>query len=131
MLFTAIDHPAIACADSAAQIEWYCRVLGMRVIAADGKQPPAAIVGYVDRVGDGPVIELMPAREPGGRPEEAPRFSPGLRHLALRVSDFDAAHRDLSAAGVTFLGEPGTALGGGRIVSFRDPEGNELQIVER
>ncbi|HSI35590.1 MAG TPA: VOC family protein [Tepidisphaeraceae bacterium] len=131
MPFTAIDHPAIACSDSAAQIEWYCRVLGMRVIAADGKQPPAAIVGYGGGVGDGPVIELMPAREPGGSPAEMPRFSPGLRHLALRVSDFGAAHRQLLAAGVTFLGEPGTALGGGRIVSFRDPEGNELQIVER
>ena len=64
MLFTSLDHPAIACSDSAAQIEWYCRVLGMRVVAVDGKTPPAAIVGYGGGVGDGPVIELMPAREP-------------------------------------------------------------------
>jgi catechol 2,3-dioxygenase-like lactoylglutathione lyase family enzyme len=51
--------------------------------------------------------------------------------LALRVSDFDAACAQLKTAGVEFVGEPGLALGGGRIVSFRDPEGNELQIVER
>jgi len=47
------------------------------------------------------------------------------------VTDFDAAYRDLKAAGVTFLFEPVAALGGGRVVSFRDPEGNELQIVRR
>jgi catechol 2,3-dioxygenase-like lactoylglutathione lyase family enzyme len=54
-----------------------------------------------------------------------------LRHLALRVSDFDEAYRRLKNLGVRFLFEPITALGGGKIVSFRDPEGNELQIVQR
>jgi predicted enzyme related to lactoylglutathione lyase len=51
--------------------------------------------------------------------------------MAIRVTDFDAAYAQLKAAGVQFLGEPGTAVGGGPIVSFRDPEGNELQIVQR
>ena len=30
-----------------------------------------------------------------------------------------------------FLFEPVVAVGGGKVVSFRDPEGNELQIVQR
>jgi len=51
--------------------------------------------------------------------------------MALRVTDFDAAYVKLKSAGVEFLGEPVTAVGGGRIISFRDPEGNELQIVQR
>ena len=51
--------------------------------------------------------------------------------MALRVSDFDDAFHYLKERGVEFLSEPGDATGGGRIVSFRDPEGNELQIVER
>jgi predicted enzyme related to lactoylglutathione lyase len=47
------------------------------------------------------------------------------------VKNFDEAKSKLTAAGATFIGQPGNAVGGGRIQSFRDPEGNELQIVER
>ena len=132
MLFSAIDHPAIACSDVQRQVDWYCRVLGMRVVATDGKAPPCgAVVGYESGTGGGAVIELMAARDPGPAPQAFARWQPGLRHVALRVSDFHKAYARLKEAGVMFLGEPGQALGGGPIVSFRDPEGNELQIVER
>lgn len=131
MLFSAIDHSAIACYDTRKQIDWYCRHLGMKVIATSNAEPPAAVVGYDEDAAHGAMIELMPVREEGIGPGETPRFCPGLRHLALRVNDFDAACARLKTAGVEFVGEPGLALGGGRIVSFRDPEGNELQIVER
>jgi catechol 2,3-dioxygenase-like lactoylglutathione lyase family enzyme len=131
MLFTGIDHPAIACCDVRKQIEWYCRYLGMRVIASNDADPPGVIVGYGNDARGGAMIELMPARDEGDRPAEVPRFAPGLRHVALRVNDFEKAYAQLKSAGVNFIGEPGAATGGGRIVSFRDPEGNELQIVER
>jgi glyoxylase I family protein len=77
------------------------------------------------------MIELMPTKDAGPKPETVARFAPGIRHIALRVRNFDAAYTDLKMSGIKFLGEPGDAVGGGRIVSFRDPEGNELQIVER
>ncbi len=127
MPFTGFDHPAIGCRDVRAMAAWYCDRLGMRVVADNGQDPPAVLVGY----GDGVTFELMPARDPGPAPAGQPRFAPGLRHVALRVSDFDAAYDALRAAGVTFVGDPGPALGGGRIAGFRDPEGNELQIVQR
>ena len=130
-LFLAVDHPAIACRDTRRQIDWYCRRLGMRVVAQNDADPPTALVGYDADTRHGAVIELMPARDPGDDPASAARFAPGLRHLALRVRNFDEAYASLESAGVRFLSEPGAATGGGRIVSFRDPEGNELQIVER
>ena|SRR5688572_20696993 len=130
-LFTAIDHPAIACQDVEAQAEWYCKNLGMRVIARNGATPPSMVIGYDDDARGGAMIELMPVRDAGPKPADVPRFCTGLRHLAVRVSAFDEAYAALKEAGVEFLFEPGTAIGGGRIVSFRDPEGNELQIVER
>ena len=132
MPFTAVDHPSIACRDVPRLAEWYCRAFGMRVVADDGKQPPAVLIGLADlsRHG-GAVIELMPARDPGPQPDEFARFQPGIRHLALRVTNFDAAYARLKDLGVPFTTEPGEALGGGRTVLFRDPEGNELQIVER
>lgn len=131
MLFTGIDHPAIACEDVEALADWYCRVLGMRALARSESAPPAVLVGYDAERAGGPVIELMTAREPGARPGTFTRFQPGLRHLALRVRSFDEAYAKLKSAGVEFLMEPTEALGGGRVVSFRDPEGNELQIVQR
>ena len=130
-LFVAVDHPAIACRDSRRQIDWYRRYLGMRVIAQNDADPPTALVGYDEDLKHGAVIELMPARDAGETPASVARFAPGLRHLALRVRDFDEAYDFLRDRGVEFLSDPGAATGGGRVVSFRDPEGNELQIVQR
>jgi glyoxylase I family protein len=130
-MFLALDHPCIACADVRRQVEWYCLALGMRVVATDGREPPGFLVGYGDTTAAGAMIELVPARDAGPRPDTVARFAPGLRHVALRVADFDAAHARLKSLGVTFTAEPGQALGGGRTVLFRDPEGNELQIVQR
>ncbi len=127
-MFTAIDHPAIACYDVGKQIKWYCDNLGMRVIA---RGETAALVGYGDDVSGGAMIELMAKKHEGPPPVEIPTYSPGLRHLALRVADFDQAKAKLTAAGAVFMGQPGQAVGGGKIQSFRDPAGNELQIVER
>ena len=132
MLFEAIDHPSIACYDVEGLAEWYCRNLGMRVIATNtGAAGQSVLVGYDKAVGGGAMLELMPATEPGPRPVTFTRFQPGLRHLALRVSDFDAAYERLQSLGVSFTTEVGKALGGGKTVLFRDPEGNELQIIQR
>jgi catechol 2,3-dioxygenase-like lactoylglutathione lyase family enzyme len=130
-MFLALDHPCIACLDVRRQVEWYCAALGMRVIATDGKEPPGFLVGYGQTTKGAAMIELVPAKDPGPRPDAFARSQPGLRHVALRVRDFDAAHARLKSLGVSFTAEPGEALGGGRTVLFRDPEGNELQIVER
>ncbi len=129
--FISIDHPAIACDDVQKLADWYCSVLGMRVIQKNSEPPLAVMVGYGDTLDGLSTMELMPVREPGPKPHETTRFQPGLRHVALRVTNFDEAYEKLKAAGVEFLFEPGRAIGGGKVVSFRDPEGNELQIVER
>ena len=131
MSFTGLDHPAIACFDVVKQAEWYCRNLGMRMIASNRQTPPAIVIGYGDSLTGGAMIELMPVKDAGPDPATLARFAPGLRHVALRVSNFDDAHAKLKALGVVFTTEVGQAVGGGKTILFRDPEGNELQIVER
>ncbi|MGD0541908.1 MAG: VOC family protein [Tepidisphaeraceae bacterium] len=128
MLYLGIDHPAICCHDVNGQVQWYCRHLGFKQIASNDKTPPSVLLGFEE---GGAMIEVMPVKDTGPSPAQTPRFQPGLRHLALRVSDFEEAYRRLNNLGVKFLFEPVQALGGGRCVSFRDPEGNELQIVQR
>jgi glyoxylase I family protein len=132
MLFVSIDHPAISCRDVSRQADWYCQNLDMKLVASDGKTPPSMLLGYDATSKAGAMIELMPVRDQGPDPDQFARYQPGLRHLALRVSNFDQAYEKLKAKGVKFLFEPlDNAVGGGKIVSFRDPEGNELQIVQR
>ena len=131
MLYQSVDHPAISCLDVQGQAQWYCQHLGMKMFFSDGKVPPSVLLGYGDTIGRTAMVELMPARDPGPGPDTLARFAPGIRHLALRVSDFDEAYRRLKLLGVKFLFEPAVAGGGGKVVSFRDPEGNELQIVQR
>jgi catechol 2,3-dioxygenase-like lactoylglutathione lyase family enzyme len=131
-VYTCIDHPAISCRDVEAMSRWYCANLGMRTIASNGQTPPSVLLGYDGKATGGAMIELMPAKDDGPDPAAVARFQPGLRHLAIRVSDFESAYGKLASVGVEFLFEPiDGAVGGGKIVSFRDPEGNELQIVER
>jgi catechol 2,3-dioxygenase-like lactoylglutathione lyase family enzyme len=136
MLYVALDHPAISCHDVNRQADWYCKNLGMRVIASSSENPPSMLLGYDQDATSGPkqeltMLELMPVKDAGPEPVDVPRYQPGLRHLALRVSDFDEAYRRLAGLGIKFLFEPVQAVGGGKLVSFRDPEGNELQIVQR
>ncbi len=46
----------------------------------------------------------------------------------LRVDDFDAAYRRMTAAGVEFLGEPRSEVYG-RVVVFRDIAGNRWDLL--
>ena len=128
--FVKIEHAAIACRDVPAMAKWYCTHLGMAVLFKSSSEPPTILVGY-GALPDPSAIELMPARDDGPDPATQPRFMPGLRHLAFAVTEFESVYQKLKNAGITFLFEPVTAAGGGKVVSFRDPEGNELQIVQR
>lgn len=119
-----VDHVAIAARDSRALIDWYCRVLGMRVLFDNGQDPPTCLVGG----STGAVLEIMP--DNGGKPAQHEPLDPGIRHIAFRVLDFDAAWKALEGR-VLGLTPPGPAAGGGRIAFFHDPEGNLVQLVSR
>lgn len=120
---TGIDHPAVAAEDVDELADWYCRVLGYR--KAFRHEKPV----WMLQAPDGTLLEVMP-RDETPRPERT-TWTPGWSHLALRVRDFDAAVRYLDDRGVRWTGEAVEAIGGGRVRSFRDPDGNMLQIVTR
>ncbi|MBM3460458.1 MAG: VOC family protein, partial [Armatimonadetes bacterium] len=115
--------------DSNALARWYCEVLGMKILFDNGKTPATYLVGG-DMYG---VLEIMP--DNGAAPVAHAPLDPGLRHIALRVRDFDAVYQALQALAaeekVLGLMPPGPAAGGGQIAFFHDPEGNLLQIVSR
>ena len=115
-----IEHTAIAAADAASLAGWYVDVLGFTEIYRSSN---AIFV----RTPNGTMIEIINAE---GARADATMKTPGLRHLALTVTDFDAAHAQLQSKNVTFLGEPQESKGN-RTVFFSDPEGNILHLLYR
>ncbi len=122
-LFTGIDHPALAANDVDQLADWYCRVLGYEKYFRHDKPV------WILRAADGTLIEIMPKDDTPRPPRTT--WTPGWSHLALRVGDIEQAIRYLDAQGVTWGGELIEAIGGGRVRTFQDPDGNMLQIVER
>ena len=51
--------------------------------------------------------------------------------LSFTVASVHEKHRELTAAGVEFTGEPEKQFWGGILATLRDPAGNELQIVQQ
>ena len=132
---TRLDHYAIAAADTTAMVAWYERVLGLVVHAQAGPIAPATQKVYLigppsaQGIHQGMMIEVMPMNTMPRHQRHS--HEPGLSHTAWHVANFDEALAHLKKCGVTFTSDIVTAVGGGRIISFEDCEGNLTQIVER
>ena len=134
-----LDHFAIAAADTTAMVRWYEKVLGLMVHVESGPNPPQTQKVYligppIDGPGtagvrQGMLIEVMPRNDTPRH--ERNSHEPGLSHVAWCVLDFNSALAHLKECNVKLLGETIQAVGGGRIQSFLDCEGNMMQIVER
>jgi glyoxylase I family protein len=119
-MIAGIEHTAIASPDPARLAGFYVDVLGFTI---NYRGSSAVFV----KAPDGTMIEIIRAEGEAGA---ATPKTPGLRHIALRVTGFEAELAKLRAAGVTLEGEP-VIKGGNQVVFFRDPEGNLLHFIER
>ena len=120
MLFTGLEHTAIASPNPKRLADWYVQNLSFVInFVYDGN--------YFVKAPNGAMLEIIPAE--GSAPETQSR-TPGLRHLAVAVSDFDAAYADLKSKGVHFTGEP-ISVQGNRLLFFTDADGNLLHLIER
>jgi len=119
-MILGIEHTAIASADHRALADWYVRTFGFTI------NYQSATTTFV-RAQNGNMIEIITAE---GERAQSGMKSPGLRHLAIAVKDFDRACADLRARDVKFLTEPAD-LKGVKVVFFTDPEGNILHLLER
>ncbi len=120
MVYTGLEHTAIASPHPQQLAQWYVDILGFRINHQyDGN--------YFVKAPNGAMIEIIPSE---GDPLPAQMKTPGIRHLAVSVSDFDRAVEDLKQKGVRLLSEP-LNLSGNRLVFFTDPEGNLLHLIAR
>ncbi len=119
-MFKGIEHFAIASPDPRQLVDFYITHLGFAVTYEYAGN-------YFIEAKDGALIEIIPAE---GEPPVNQMRTPGLRHIALAVDDFDAAHSKLREQGIHFEGEPYENQGN-RLVFFRDPDGNLLHLIKR
>lgn len=119
-MIIGIEHTAIAAEDIVTLADWYVDMLGFEI---NYKSPNAIFV----RAENGTMLEIIHAE--GERPA-ATLKTPGIRHLALSVEDFDAAFVRLKSRGVHFISDPMESKGN-RVVFFTDPEGNVLHLLHR
>jgi catechol 2,3-dioxygenase-like lactoylglutathione lyase family enzyme len=150
-MIQSIDHVNLVVRDLKRMTEFYRDVLGLRVtkeVSISGEWIDE-VVGLKGVSGDvvylelpsGPRIELIDYKSPSGV-EQGVDNQPnvfGLRHMAFRVSSIEAVAEKLSATGIAFQSEVKTVpdaqvtYAGGvrkRLVYFRDPEGNLLELCE-
>ncbi|HVO99011.1 MAG TPA: VOC family protein [Bryobacteraceae bacterium] len=119
-MFVGLEHTAIASPNPARLAQWYADHLGFRInFEYDGN--------YFVRAANGSMLEIIPSE--GARAPQKMRDE-GIRHLAIEVSDFDAAHAALKAQDVNFTGEPYVNQGN-RLVFFTDCDGNFVHLIKR
>jgi glyoxylase I family protein len=119
-MFVGLEHTAIASPSPVKLANWYVDHLDFRInFEYDGN--------YFVRAANGAMLEIIPSQ--GDRGSNNMR-DPGLRHLAIEVTDFDAAHAALKQKGVSFAGEP-YVNSGNRLVFFMDCDGNLVHLIQR
>jgi glyoxylase I family protein len=119
-MFAGLEHTAIASPSPVKLANWYANNLEFRInFEYDGN--------YFVRAANGSMLEIIPSEGP--RANQSIR-DPGIRHLAIEVSDFDAAHSALESRGVSFVGQPYVNQGN-RLVFFTDCDGNLLHLIQR
>ena len=118
-----IDHPAIAAENVDTLADWYCDMFGYEKLFRD----PRPI--WLIKAPDGSILEILPI-DNNPRPVRT-NLTPGWSHVAFNVDDIEVGIAHLDAHNVTWTSPLSPATGGGQVRTFKDPEGNVLQLVER
>jgi len=119
-MFNGLEHTALASPDPEKLAQWYVEHLEFRI---NYRYAGNVFV----RAANGTMLEIIPGQ---GARENQNLKTPGIRHLAIEVDDFDAAYAHLRNKGTQFITEPVNNQGN-RLVFFTDADGNYLHLLRR
>ncbi len=126
MLFDTMHHAAIIVSDYQRSKAFYTETLGFPILRENFREDRGD--WKLDlQFGDG---ELEIFAIPGAPPRPSYPEAQGLRHLAFRVDDVEAAVRELEARGVPCEPIRRDPYTGGRMTFFHDPDGLPLELHE-
>ena len=127
MNFSAIHHVAIIVSDYEASREFYVERLGLEVVRENWR-PEKGDWKLDLRVNPTTELEIFAPENPPARPSYPEAC--GLRHLAFRVSDIDAAVAELAERGIECEPVRTDDFTGERMTFFSDPDGLPLELHE-
>jgi catechol 2,3-dioxygenase-like lactoylglutathione lyase family enzyme len=119
-MFKGLEHTALASPDPEKLAQWYVDHLEFRINYRYGGN-------VFVRAADGSMLEIIPGEGPR---ENQNLKTPGIRHLAVTVDDFDAAYDHLKGRGVNFVTDK-LDMGGNRLAFFTDLDGNYIHLLKR
>ena len=123
-------HTMIRVKDLDRSIDFYTRLLGMRVLRKkdyEGGRFTNVFVGYGDETSE-TVLELTYNWDQ----EEPYSHGSGFGHLAVGVPDIYATCDALQAEGVNIPRPPGPMKHGTTVIAFiEDPDGYKIELIER
>lgn len=119
-MFQGLEHTAIASPDPKRLADWYVEHLQFHINFEYAGN-------YFVKAKNGSMLEIIPS---DGAPGPNEMKTPGIRHLAIAIDDFDAAYAQLQSKNVKFKAEPFTNQGN-RLVFFEDADGNLCHLIQR
>ena len=123
-------HTMIRIKDLDRSIDFYTRLLGMRVLRStdfEGGRFTNVFVGYGDEDSE-TVLELTHNWDQ----EEPYSHGSGFGHLAVGVPDIYATCEALAAEGINIPRPPGPMKHGSTVIAFiEDPDGYKIELIER
>src|SRR2546423_11378677 len=122
-MVTGIEHTAIASPDPHRLAQWYVDHLDFVINYRSANSKTTFV-----KAADGTMLEIIESSGAARPPLDMK--GPGLRHLAIAVTDFDAMYHRLKSRGVGFLSEP-EKKEGNSLVFFTDADGNILHLLQR
>jgi len=125
-MFIAIEHAAIAAHEPEKLAAWYEQHLDFKRAASVDNGPGKPRTCFIHLNGN--FIEVMPSSRDTPSREN---LDHGLSHLAILVSDFEAAVSRLDQSGAQKDGTERAGPWGSRIQFYRDPEGNLFHLLWR
>jgi lactoylglutathione lyase len=124
-----ILHTMLRVGDLPRAIDFYTRVLGMKVIRTTDRPEQKyrlAFVGYGDE-SSGAVLELTYNYDVSSY-----EIGTGFGHIAIEVDDAAASCAAVRDAGGNVTREAGPVKGGTTVIAFvQDPDGYKIELIER
>jgi len=124
-----ILHTMLRVGDLQRSIDFYTRVMGMRVLRTTERPQQGyslAFVGYGDESTDA-VLELT-----WNHGVDRYELGTAYGHIAIEVPDAAAACERIRAAGGKVVREAGPVKGGSTVIAFvEDPDGYRIELIER
>ncbi len=120
-------HACVGVLDLHKSVSFYTNVLGMKETMR--RTLPSGTVIVMLNSGGETEVELTYRRQEGAAAPSSRDV--GLRHIAFFVDDVDIAVSTLKEKGVEFYREPGPKGSWPRAAFFRDPNGADIELMQR